>query len=627
MFVVASVLLAATMIAGFALGQSVGSGPTTIPSLMLVLGCLPIGIFLLLARPANRVGLFLSLVGFTALVAVAATAWSFDTTAWVTEWAWWPPWVLVVATLVAYPDGQTVGVRRRLMMLTLAAGAVATAGLAVATGLSPGLLVTAELTEGTARAVLVVVAAAILVVMGTAVATVVDLVRRARRADSLERSQLRVLLPAGMLIIGGIVVEGLGLPYATIPGLLALPIGMGVAILAHQLDDLDLLVNRAVVWLILTACLFAAFAGTVALLSTTALAGQPVLVSALGTAAVAVGFDPVRRRVQRAVDRLLFGERDAPMKVLAELGRRMQAAADPGELLADLVAVVGVSLRVPYVRMEVNGRDGEALTAVEDGRPQPGLSAFEMRSQGEDVGRLLVAPRRFGEAFTPQEKRLLEDISGQAAIAARSYRITLELRQARESLVRSREDERLRIRRDLHDGLGPAIAGARMQVAAVRNAAGSGSDLLASVQETLSECNQEIRRIVDGLRPGALDRGLLPAIRQRAEAIGPVPTVTVEATGELDDLGAAADVAVFRIVTEAMSNAARHSGARRVWVRLDDTGSDIVAEVRDDGHGGAAPREGGVGMESMRRRAEELGGYLTVDSHPTGTSVCLSLPS
>ncbi|NLE96628.1 MAG: GAF domain-containing sensor histidine kinase [Propionibacterium sp.] len=621
-------LLSATVIAGLALGHTAGSWPTIVPSVVLVLGCFPIGLFVLRARPGNRVGLSLSLVGITALVAVAATAWSaLGTPAWLAEWAWWPPWVLVVATLTLYPGRAAIGLTRtRLLVASLAAGSVSTVALAVATGLSPGLLTAAVQAEGAVRALLVVAATTMLVVVGAAIGSVVDLVRRARSGSPVERSRLRALLPAGMLIVGGLTVEVVGLPYATVPGLLALPIGMGIAILAHHLDDLDLLVNRAVVWLILTALLFAAFAGTVALLSTTALAGEPIVVSALGTAAVAVGFDPVRRRVQRAVDRLLFGETDSPVKVLSDLGRRMQAAVDPGELLADLVAAVGTSLRVPYVRMEVHGHDGLTLTTVEDGRPQPGPGEFVMRAHGEQVGRLLVAPRRTGEVFTSREAELLQDIAGQAAIAARSYRVTLELRQARESLVRSREDERLRIRRDLHDGLGPALAGARMQVAAARHVADTAPELLGSVQDTLAECSREVRRIVDNIRPGALDRGLLPAIRHRADAIGPVPQVTVEATGDLNDLGAAVEVAVYRIVTEALSNAAHHSGAEHLRVMLDGTGAQLLVEVRDDGRGGAAPREGGIGLESMRQRTEELGGRFALESGTTGTVIRLTLP-
>ncbi|MFT3876467.1 MAG: GAF domain-containing sensor histidine kinase [Propioniciclava sp.] len=629
--------------AGVWLGHSDMNGPTAAPLVVLALGCIPVGIFLVLARPANAVGLFLSLVGLTALLAVAAMAWAaIDVWALVAESAWWVPLVLVVATLVLYPEGRAIGTRRRgLLLVMLIAGAVATLTLACAAYLDPGGLLNENLAQGEMLVLRVSTLVAITIVVLAAAGAVVDLVRRAQRATPLERSQLRALLPAGLLIVGGIILDAMGVPYATVPGLLAVPLGMGVAILAHHLDDLDLLVNRSLVWFVLTACLFAVFGGTVALinaavtlLDVTAVADQAVIAAALGTAAITVGLDPVRRRVQRAVDRLLFGERDDPLKVLGDLGRRMQAASDPGELLADLVAAVSGSLRVPYVRMEVRGSDGQTLTAVEDGRPQAELSAFPMRAHGEEVGRLMVAPRRIGEAFTPREVELLQDVAGQAAIAARSYRITLELRQARESLVRSREDERLRIRRDLHDGLGPAIAGARMQVAAARNASrtadaeplNASADPLISVQDTLTECSQEIRRIVDGLRPGALDRGLLAAIEQRAEAIGPVPSVTVASSGDLTELGAAVEVAVFRIVTEALSNAARHAGAEQVWVTLDGSGAGVEVEIRDDGHGGANPRDGGVGMESMRHRAEELGGQFAVDSGATGTTIRLRLP-
>ncbi|NHB83917.1 hypothetical protein G7085_02455 [Tessaracoccus sp. HDW20] len=371
-----------------------------------------------------------------------------------------------------------------------------------------------------------------LVTVASGVWVVVDLVLRARRAQGATRSQLVALLPAGVLVLAGIVVEALGPSYATVPGLVAVPVGMGVAILAHRLDDLDLAVNRTLVWLVSTLTLFAAFAVAVSLLSATALADQPLVVTGLAAVAVALGFDPLRRRVQAGVDRLLFGDRSRPHQVLLDLGRRMQGSADPGGLLTDLVGAVEASLRVPYVRMEVHDPDGEVLTVFDSGRPQADADAVEapMLAHGERVGSLRVAPRGRGERFTAAETRLLTDIAGQAAIAARSYRVTLDLLEARSFLVRSREAERLRIRRDLHDGLGPAIAGARMQVAAARQP-GAADGLLGSVQETLTECSQEVRRIVDGLRPGALDRGLVPALEQRVAGMGPEPSVRVDASG------------------------------------------------------------------------------------------------
>lgn len=615
-------------IVGLALGHADGAGPTTGPVVALVLGSLPVGAFLQWTRPANRVGTALCLVGLSALAAVTATAWSGTAAgAWLTQWLWWPPWPLLVAALCLYPTGSIVGSRRRWILTALAAaGGTATLCLAVAVYLSPALLVTGSVVQGPARGWLLAAGVAMVGCGAVAVAVAVDITLRARRVEGPARSQLTALLPAAVLVVGGAVVEALGLSYATLPGLVAVPLGMGAAILAHRLDDLDLVVDRALVWLILTGLLTAAFAGTVALLGATTLADRPLVVSALGSVVVAASFDPLRRRVQRAVTRLLFGDRDRPLHVLTELGRRMGASADPSDLLADLVGAVTESLRVPYARMEVHATDGTLLTVVEAGRAQAGDGVgFPMVAHGEPVGMLRVAPRRSSEAFTSRETTLLTDMAGQAALAARSYRVTLELREARHRLVRSREEERLRIRRDLHDGLGPAIVGARMQVAAAARS-NAADDLLEATQETLAECSREIRRIVDGLRPGALDRGLLAALEQRAGAIGPVPSVTVEAAAQLPPLDAAVEVAAFRIITEALANAARHSGAAQVRIRLDCPAGQLLAEVVDDGTGGARARDGGVGMQSMRERAEELGGRLVVDSGPAGTAVRLQLP-
>lgn len=600
-------------------------------SFALAIGFVPTGLFVLRARPAHLGGRVMSAVGALATLALACVAWSsLETAAWATQWSWWPPLALVPLALLAHPDGVVPPRRRRALAVTLlGAGLIATVGLATAATTAPRSLVTGgSQAPDAARFWLVVAAVAALVVLAATLAVVADMFGRARAADQEVRSQILCLLPVGALLVVGVVLDTAGIPYATVPGIVALPVGMGVAILRHRLDDLDLLVNRSLVWVVMSAAILVVFAGTVALLSATVLGGRPIVASAVGTGVVAAGFDPMRRRVQRNVDRLLFGDRSQPQAVLLQLGQRLQSASEPGTMLADFVHTLASALRVPFVRMSVETDAGQLLTVVEEGRPQAGLVSFPMVAQGGRVGHLEVAPRRSGEELTSGERRLLEDVSGQAAVAARSYRMTLDLQHAREVLVRSREEERLRLRRDLHDGLGPSLAGTRMQLVAARSRL-SDDDAVALIDsslEVLAECTGEVRRVVDGLRPPALDQGLEAAVRHRAEVLLEGLDAEVLVEGDLRGLGPAVEVAAYRIVMEALTNVIRHADATRVAVRMVRRPALLEAVVTDDGRGGAATRDGGVGLDSMTGRAEELGGTLTVTTGPQGSTVRARLP-
>jgi signal transduction histidine kinase len=209
------------------------------------------------------------------------------------------------------------------------------------------------------------------------------------------------------------------------------------------------------------------------------------------------------------------------------------------------------------------------------------------------------------------------------------------VRAAQERQVLTREEERKRLRRDLHDGLGPALAALTLHVDALRNRAGSGGaaedleagllGLRSGIQGTVSD----VRRIVEGLRPPALDElGLPGALAQLADRLtagtGLIVDVDVPAVLRVP---AAVEVAAYRVAQEALTNVVRHAGAGRACVRVRPADGDLLVEVRDDGRGVPGPREGGVGLGSMRERAEELGGRLEVDSGPgRGTRVLARLP-
>jgi signal transduction histidine kinase len=254
--------------------------------------------------------------------------------------------------------------------------------------------------------------------------------------------------------------------------------------------------------------------------------------------------------------------------------------------------------------------------------------------QREEIGRLVLSPRAPGEAFSDADRNLLEDLARQAEVAVHAVRLTSDLQHSRERLVSTREEERRRLRRDLHDGLGAQLAGLNVQAGALRRLIprdpDAADDLVVELREELRSAITDIRRLVYDLRPPALDDlGLLEALRRLAEHYGSEDeqlSVTVEAPEDLPNLPAAVEVAVYRITQEALTNVARHARAKRCVVRL-AVNDDVGLEIIDDGVGIPKERGAGVGLSSMRERASELGGNCVVEAAPKGgTQVLVRLP-
>jgi two-component system NarL family sensor kinase len=342
--------------------------------------------------------------------------------------------------------------------------------------------------------------------------------------------------------------------------------------------------------------------------------------------------------VQRAVNRLLYGRRDDPYQVLAEVGRHIEAVPDPLAVLPRFAATLVAQLRVPYVALVLHPTPDDPELVVEQGRPgTSGEDAFPMRAHGTEVGELRVAHRRQGDHFSTAETRLLHQLAGQAAVAAEACRSTLRIQRARERLVFARAEERRQLRRDLHDGVASGLVGARMLATAARSGLGDdrpAATLLDRLTADLDSCTEEIRDLVDGLRPAVLDRGLEAALRDltaRIGSTGPRSTLTVE--GELADLPAAVEVVAFRIVTEALTNVVKHARAERVEVRLTAAPDLLRVVIEDDGVGfdpsrtDATDTRYGVGIGSIRSRVEEVGGTLELTATGQGLRLEAGLPA
>jgi signal transduction histidine kinase len=477
---------------------------------------------------------------------------------------------------------------------------------------------------------------AIVPVFATILAALSALVLRFRRSVGEERQQLKWIAYAGALMAIGFVGQAfVGTRYWQIVSPFAIGLfiaAVGVAVLRYRLYEIDLIINRTLVYGALTVSVVAGYLAAVALVG---LLVPKLAASVLAAALVALVFAPLRLRLQHAVDRLLFGQRGDPYAVIAHLGERLEAAPAAEQVLPALVETVASTLKLPYTAIETL-RGKRFVVAASCGRLVGEAVRLALAYQGEPVGRLVLGQRSPGEAFSRTELRLFEDLARQAAVAVHAVRLTADLQRSRERLVSAREEERRRLRRDLHDGLGPQLAGVGLQLDAARNLLdrdpAAADALLRQLGGEVQSAIADIRRLVYALRPPALDElGLATALRQQAARFaaggnGARLTISVEASDRLDCLPAAVEVAAYRIVTEALTNVARHARAQRCTVRISRNGM-LEVEVLDDGCGIAPGAGAGVGLTSIRERAAELGGTCTITAAPSGgTLVRARLP-
>ena len=480
--------------------------------------------------------------------------------------------------------------------------------------------------------------------------SLISMVLRFRRARGEERLQLKwftyalalgvvgplALLPLTIIrgdIAGGVlgnVVE----PLVYLTAIAGLPIATGIAILRYRLYDIDQIINRTLVYGALTACVVAVYVLVVGYLGALFRVGEDTAVSLLAAGVVAVLFQPLRDRLQRGVNRLMYGERDDPYAVLSRLGRRLEETLAGEAVLQGVVETVAGALRLPYVALAL--REGDSLRpAAVHGTPVEAALRLPLVYQAESVGELALAPRAPGEQFTPADRRLLEDLARHAGAAAHAVRLTADLQRSRERLVTAQEEERRRLRRDLHDGLGPALASLTLKLDAARNLLARDPAavdvLLAELKAQTQAAIADIRRLVYALRPPALDElGLVSALREQAaqyvNSAGGGLHVSIEAPEPLPPLPAAVEVAAYRIALEALTNAVRHAQARSCQVRLAVNGA-LELEIADDGVGLPADARAGVGLSSMRERAAELGGTCVIEAtSPGGSRVGARLP-
>ena len=455
-----------------------------------------------------------------------------------------------------------------------------------------------------------------------------------RSRDPLTRSRLRWLaggsIAAGVLGLAGwhlpqlITGEQL-LPSGAI-GLSGLPFVMGIAVALrrHRLFDIERLANRSLVYVSLVALLVAGYAALVAVLAG-ALRLSGTVAAAIAAAAAALALAPLRNVAQRTVNRLMYGDRDDPAGVLARLGTRMQAVMLPGEVLPVVVETVAQSLRLPYVAIDLADGTGEFRLAAEHGVPVGTVHSEALRHHGDTVGRLRVSERGRDDPLETADLELIGSLAREVGPAVQAVRLHEDLLRSRAEVVALREDERRRLRRDLHDGLGPTLAAIRLKAGLAAREVPPDSTargLLGEIDTEVTTSLADVRRLVEALRPPALDElGLLGAVRSRAAALAGAMEIDVAGSDPSGPLPAAIETAAYRMVVEAMTNAVRHSGGMRCTVSILIGDDAVELSVRDDGNGLKPDGTPGVGLRSMRERAAEVGGTLSIQSPPKGGTV------
>ena len=639
--------VACALASGISFGGAVGSFTVTNGAIGLTLSAC--GALLAWHRPRNPVGwLFLAggilyavSAGAIQLVGFGASAgWNAEGLrlgASLFEFAW--PLAIglcLPVALLLFPDGRPPGPRWRWLIWAIVAEAVLFELMAA----SPdsmrfgGRVVTPYLTLPGYHRLAAVWAVTNIAWAAILALVLASLVVRYRRGGDVERRQLLWLVLAVVIVLvyagvaWGIFSAGPGLGLRVSP---LIPAAVTIGILRYQLLDIRLVLSRTLVYGVLTVAAAAVYAGLVAVLDVLVRSRVNLGSAIAASIVIAIGFNPARIRLQRLIDRALYGDRRDPVRAVSLVGERLAGTGASG--LPGVLEALCDSLRLPFAAV----RYGPAEVAAH-GRAPELLHSTGLSYDGVRIGELIVGLRTGQRRLGAPDIAVLELLAGPLALALHATALSAALQESRVSIVAAREEERRRLRRDLHDGLGPVLTGIAFKADAAGNTLTAdparAGELLGQLRADTTAAIGDIRRLVYGLRPPALDDlGLIGSLRQQSARLAQRPdgssvAVELDAPEDMPPLPAAVEVAAYRIITEAMTNAARHSGATSIAVRLAlPEGGALRIEVGDDGVGPRSPWQAGFGLISMRERAAELGGSCEAGPAPGGGGrVTASLP-
>jgi signal transduction histidine kinase len=395
-----------------------------------------------------------------------------------------------------------------------------------------------------------------------------------------------------------------------------IPAAVTIAVLRHGLYDVRIVLSRVVVYGVLTACVIAVYIGLVAVLERVVRgAGAPV-VAAL---AIALAFNPVRVRLQRLVDRAIYGTRRDPVAAMSAVGQELA-----GDDLGGVTDALRQTLRLSYVAIE--RRTGGL---VESGERPATMQTWPLAYDSEPIGNLVVGPRHGERQLSRSDQRVIDLVAAPLAIVLHAQALTEDVKASRERVIEAAEEERTRLRRELHDSLGPLLTGAAFKADGIALAAQHRPEraefLATELADQLRQSVEAVRQLAYGLRPAALDElGLVGALREEGRRFSPVKVI-IDAPESLPALPSLVEVAAYRIAAEALTNVVRHSDAKLASIQLITNDGTLEMIITDNGTSRAA-WSSGLGLASIKSRASEIGGACEAGPTAEGGRVVATLP-
>jgi signal transduction histidine kinase len=429
--------------------------------------------------------------------------------------------------------------------------------------------------------------------------------------------------------------------------LFGVPAAIAIAILKHRLYDIDVIINRAVVYGLLAAALTAVYVSVVAGVGTLVGSRGSSLLTIAAAVAIALLFQPLRRRAQRLANRLVYGDRATPYQVLSEFAERMAGTYGLDDVLQRMAAILAAGTGA--TRVDVWLRVGEQLRPVarwpsDAAEPDPiplagenVLPGFEgvtravaVRHGDELLGALTLQKPR-NEPLSATEDKLLEDLAAQAGLVLRNVGLTAdlqanveELRASRRRLVQAQDEERRKIERNLHDGAQQQLVALTVQLGLLGRLADDPErvrQMSEQLQGALRDALEDLRDLARGIYPPLLaDKGLAVALEAQGRKAAVATTVEPDGIGRYPQ---EVEAAVYFCALEAMQNVAKYAEANSAVVRLSEHDGELEFEIHDDGRGfDPSSTNYGTGMHGMADRLDAIGGNLEVRSEPgAGTTV------
>ena len=635
---------------------------SSVVGLVAILAMSSVGALVAWRRPANRIGWLLLAIAFSAIFLdlpklYAGVAVYVHPGLPGADWLYWLSqiaWMFLFAQLLVllplwFPDGRLLS-RRWSIVIGLAAIPVI---LVIAGSLDPSATaplrnpVEVQAMAGMNNALNGAPFAVLL--LGTYALGVSSLVVRYRRGGEQERQQLKWLLVGVVLLLAALLMSFFVpalqnaplIPFAAA----TLPVAIGIAVLRYRLYDIDLIINRALVYGGLAAVISAVYVLLVVGIGAMIGSNQRFLLSLVATAIIALAFQPLRQRAQQLANRLVYGKRATPYEALSQFSEQLSETYSHEDILERMARILGEGTGAERAEVWVRAGHRLVLASVSPKAAEPRAplvmqngalpnmqrdTVVPVSHAGELLGALAVDKKR-GETLNTVEQKLVTDLAGQAGLVLKNVGLNQELlarledlRASRQRLVTAQDEERRRLERDLHDGAQQHLVALKIKLGLAEAAAQPETrvrSLITQLKQDADDALDTMRELARGIYPPLLaSDGLEAALRAQ------IRRITVAVDLQFDDVARQpreVEGAVYFCCLEALQNVAKYAQATRVSLRVWQEDANLAFRVQDDGKGFdpvTVPQ--GSGLQNIRDRVEALGGSLEVRSVPDqGTTI------